>query len=303
MLAIVIPFYKITFFEETLESLAAQTDKRFKVYIGDDASPDNPLDLLEIYKGKFDFFYHRFEDNLGGTSLTQQWERCISLSSNEEWIMILGDDDILESNCVSEFHINLLEITNANCNVVRYATVIIDQNSIITSPDYIHPKLEKVTDFFYRRFTNKTRSSLSEYVFNRAAYNQYGFYNYNLAWYADDRAWLEFSEFKSIYTINTAVVHFRLSNENISRNNYKTEEKEVVQLEFFEYLVSKVLMKFRSEQQHYFMAFYEQLIYKNKKVDFSFCFTSFCFYATRLYFTEAMKFTRRVLIYFKNNAK
>lgn len=41
MLAIVIPYYKITFFEDTLESLAHQTDKRFKVYIGDDASPKN----------------------------------------------------------------------------------------------------------------------------------------------------------------------------------------------------------------------------------------------------------------------
>ena len=47
MLAIIIPYYKLTFFEDTLESLANQTDKLFKVYIGDDASPENPTDLLE----------------------------------------------------------------------------------------------------------------------------------------------------------------------------------------------------------------------------------------------------------------
>lgn len=41
MLAIVIPYYKLTFFEETLQSLANQSDKRFKVYIGDDASPED----------------------------------------------------------------------------------------------------------------------------------------------------------------------------------------------------------------------------------------------------------------------
>jgi hypothetical protein len=35
MLAIVIPYYKRTFFEETLQSLANQTDKRFQVFIGD----------------------------------------------------------------------------------------------------------------------------------------------------------------------------------------------------------------------------------------------------------------------------
>lgn len=47
MLAIIIPYYKLRFFEATLESLANQTDKRFKVYIGDDASPENLADLLE----------------------------------------------------------------------------------------------------------------------------------------------------------------------------------------------------------------------------------------------------------------
>ena len=51
MLAIVIPYYKIIFFEKTLESLAKQTDKRFHVYIGDDGSPNAPLELLKKYEG------------------------------------------------------------------------------------------------------------------------------------------------------------------------------------------------------------------------------------------------------------
>jgi glycosyltransferase involved in cell wall biosynthesis len=71
MLAIIIPYYKLTFFEATLQSLAHQIDKRFKVYIGDDASPEDPSELLEKYQGKFDFVYHRFDSNLGGISLTQ----------------------------------------------------------------------------------------------------------------------------------------------------------------------------------------------------------------------------------------
>jgi hypothetical protein len=35
MLAIIIPYYKLTFFLATLESLANQTDNRFTVYIGE----------------------------------------------------------------------------------------------------------------------------------------------------------------------------------------------------------------------------------------------------------------------------
>ena len=59
MLAIVIPYFKLAFFEETLQSLAIQTDKRFKVYIGDDASPENPTSLISRYKGQFEFIYHK----------------------------------------------------------------------------------------------------------------------------------------------------------------------------------------------------------------------------------------------------
>jgi glycosyltransferase involved in cell wall biosynthesis len=303
MLAIIIPYYKLSFFEEALQSLVNQTDKRFKVYIGDDASPENPAQIVEKYKVQLDLVYHRFETNLGGNSLVKQWERCIALSNKEEWLMILGDDDVLSSNTLEQFYHSLEDIIIENCNIVRFSTLIIDEKNMVTSTIYTHPKVEKATDFFYRRFTNKTRSSLSEYVFKRNAYVRFGFYHYDLAWFADDRAWLEFSEYKNIYTINSAIVYFRSSHENISRNDYKIKEKRAVQLQFFKFIVSNVLMKFKPDQQKHFMMYYEQLIYKNKKVSFSFWFFLSWSFIKCIYFVEALKFTRRVLIYLKNNAK
>ena len=84
MLAIIIPYFKLTFFEETLKSLANQTDKIFKVYIGNDASPENPKIVLEKYENKLNFKYKKFETNLGSFSLVKQWERCIDLIEDEE---------------------------------------------------------------------------------------------------------------------------------------------------------------------------------------------------------------------------
>jgi GT2 family glycosyltransferase len=53
MLAIIIPYYKLTFFLATLESLANQTDNRFTVYIGgDDNSTESPLAVLGNYEHK-----------------------------------------------------------------------------------------------------------------------------------------------------------------------------------------------------------------------------------------------------------
>ena len=85
MLAIIIPFFKLNFFRITLNSLANQSNKQFKVYVGDDASPVNPLDLLKEFEGKFDFIYHRFETNLGSVSLVKHWDRCISMTDGEKW--------------------------------------------------------------------------------------------------------------------------------------------------------------------------------------------------------------------------
>jgi hypothetical protein len=45
MLAIVIPYYKIRFFLSDLTIFSASKDKRFKVYIGNDASNENPTQI------------------------------------------------------------------------------------------------------------------------------------------------------------------------------------------------------------------------------------------------------------------
>ena len=104
MLSIIIPFYKIAFFDTTMQSLANQSNKNFNVFIGDDASPDSPEKLLEKYQGKFNFTYKKFNDNLGSISLVKQWERCIDMMKDEEWFMILGDDDVLGEKVVEEFY-------------------------------------------------------------------------------------------------------------------------------------------------------------------------------------------------------
>ncbi|MBU3822742.1 glycosyltransferase [Flavobacteriaceae bacterium XHP0103] len=303
MLGIVIPYFKIGFFEETLQSLANQTDKRFKVYIGDDASLDSPKALLETYKGQFDFVYHRFEKNLGGSQLVKQWERCMGLVGNENWFMVLGDDDVLGPDCVAAFYRSLPEINDAQVQVVRFATQVINDIGAVVSDTFYHPVLEKATDFFYRRFTNKTRSSLSEYIFSKNAYQTIGFYNYNLGWFTDDRAWLEFSKFGLIYSINDATVFFRLSAQNISRDHYKLQEKTLERLRFFKFIISKHILKFTKQQQRHLTLHYEQLVYKYGKATFSFWVLVFWTFFKQLNVVQCVKFTRRMYIHLKQHGQ
>jgi glycosyltransferase involved in cell wall biosynthesis len=303
MLAIVIPYYKLTFFEDTLASLANQTDKRFKVYIGNDASPEDPQFLLDKYKERFDFNYHRFEDNLGAISLVKQWDRCIALSGNEDWMMLLCDDDTLSENCIADFYKSLPEINENECNVVRFATRVKQIELRKISELYEHPVLEKATDFMYRRMTNSTRSSLSEYIFRKSMYLRYGFFDYRLAWHSDDRAWLEFSQFKYIYSINSASVCFRLSKENISRSDFRIEEKNQATLAFYHFVIFKHILKFKRLQRKELLLVYEQFIYKINKANFSFFICVFTLLFINLYFIQSIKFARRLLIHLNKHAQ
>ncbi|PKP12502.1 MAG: glycosyltransferase family 2 protein [Bacteroidetes bacterium HGW-Bacteroidetes-3] len=264
MLAIVIPYYKLTFFEATLQSLANQTNQRFKVYIGDDASPENPLALLENYKDKFDFQYHRFEENLGGISLVKQWERCIAMAGNEDWMMILGDDDVLENNCFAAFYENLNEIEALKINVIRFATKIINSISEPISKVHSHPKLENSIDFLMRKFKGGTRSSLSEYVFKKQIVDTIKFKDLPLAWASDTLGVVEFSENRNIYTINDALVSFRLSGKNITSQADSIEKNEAW-FQFYDYLLTNYGKQYSQELVNMLFDRLEKVQLNNKK--------------------------------------
>ena len=229
MLAIVIPYYKIIFFEDTLNSLAKQTDKRFKVYIGDDASPESPVELLSKFNGQFKFTYYHFDENLGKKSLVQQWERCINLIDDEKWILILGDDDFLEDTSIESWYKNYEEF-NGNSNVIRFATKSVNMESNKISDLVTHPLWEKATDSYYRRFKGLTRSTMSEYIFLREKFNQHKFFDSPLAWHSDDAAWLSFADDKPIYTINESNLFIRYSSFSISGNKLDQNLKNICDL-------------------------------------------------------------------------
>lgn len=277
MLAIIIPYYKITFFEATLQSLASQTDKRFKVYIGDDAGPEDPSSLLDKYKGQFSFIYHKFDENLGSISLVKQWDRCIALTQNEDWLMILGDDDVLGEKVVASWYKNY-DLFKEKSNVIRFCSKIVYEEKQTISEVYTHSILELATDSFYRKYENLTRSSLSEYVFSKASYLKFGFHDYPLAWHSDDWAWLEFSDSKPIFTINESIVYVRVSAKSISGKEDNVFQKDLATLNFFKFIVSNKLKFYNKQQRKKLLDKYENAIKQIRKIYLSEWFLIFFSY-------------------------
>ena len=225
MIAIVIPYYKLQFLDKLLLSLKKQTNQNFNIYIGNDNSPENPLPVIEKYVNDLHITYKKFDNNIGGKSLTKQWERCLTLIKNEDWFMLPGDDDEFTPQVIEKFYENLNEVNQQNIGVVKYATRLIDANGNYISEIYKHPKIEKSTEAFFRKINGLSRSSVCEYVFKTAQYEKYKFKNYLLAWGSDDMAVMQFSDFGNILCVNDALMMPRISAINISGqkdiNKYK----------------------------------------------------------------------------------
>jgi hypothetical protein len=263
LLAIVIPYYKYDFFDATLQSLASQTNKQFHVYIGDDASPKPPTDLLEKYEGQFSFIYHRFETNLGGTSLVQQWNRCLKLIQEETWIMILGDDDVLSDNVVESFY-SEMEV-NSNTNVFRFATQVIDEKSNKTSSVFKNIKEENGFNFLERKLKGETRSSLSEYIFNKSELLKFTIKNFPLAWYSDLLLVVELGIESPIISINNSIVFFRNSGVNITSKKDNLLKKNEATFAFYFYLIRNYKKKISPSLLKVLYFKLEKTILDNKK--------------------------------------
>ncbi len=217
-LAVVIPAYKSRYFRETLASLARQTNRDFKVYIGDDASPEPLEKIVREFSNEMPIHYVRFEKNLGRISLTKHWERCVELG-NEPWVWMFSDDDIADANCVEKFYLEL-KATGGRHDLYRFNTVSIGGDGRPLSENAAHPQNESGADFLVARLRGRRTSYAQELIFSRLACELTGgFPDFPLAWASDDAFIAQMGIRKTIHVIPGARVSWRLSGQNISGEN------------------------------------------------------------------------------------
>ena len=241
-LAIIIPAYRGRFLSRALESIAAQTDKRFRVYVGDDASSDS-LEAIVAGVGldKDRLIYHRFESNLGGTSLVKQWERCIDLS-NEPWVWLFSDDDVMEPECVAKFHATL-DLNPDRFDLYRFNTVVIDADDQVVSINPKHPEQESWSEFAYFLLRSLRIANQQELIFRRSEYEKIGgFLNLPLAWGSDHVFAIACGMRAGIWTINGPGIKFRQSGDNFSshRSDETDRQKWRANAGYVEWLLGQI---------------------------------------------------------------
>ena len=257
-LAITIPYYKIGHFKEVLEALAQQTNQNFNVYIGDDSSPDSPLELINVYKDKLDISYTKFESNLGGISLTKQWDRTAYLNEGEEWLWVLPDDDIPSPNCVEEFYKALPKAKKYNVKLFRMSLNFIDGDGMITAEfEHNDPTIEDNLAFYNRVIRGEASSSLGDNIFHRQSFEDSGgFVEFPKAWGADHATVLNVATGGTLYFMENASLSFRMSGENISSDSSDGVTKMRSRIQFVKWLKDNEDIFPRKPDSEFYKYFY-----------------------------------------------
>lgn len=240
-LAIVIPAYKGDFLAKALACLVRQTDQRFNIYIGDDASPDDIAGIVRATLGNRPYVLKRFEKNLGGQSLTKHWMRCVEMS-NEPWFWLFSDDDLMDDNCVAAIHAMLAADANA-ADLMRFDAWIVDGTDRVTGLHALNLDREMGLEFAYGLLMGWRRSFVQQLVIRRTAFQRIGGYlEQPLGWSTDDAAIIALGWEKPVLRIPGARIRWRCSDKNISPDRSLERRKRTIGAicQFLEWLEVKL---------------------------------------------------------------
>jgi glycosyltransferase involved in cell wall biosynthesis len=244
-LAIVIPAYKIVYFQKVLESISNQTCKDFTVYIGVDGSTEDFSSIIKSYSDKISIIYTHFNKNIGKKNLVSHWERCINLVKDEEWIWLFSDDDIMESTCVEDFYKSLNE--NREYNLFHFNISQINEHNDVIKICEPFPSVLNCEDFLVYRLKGILSSYASEYIFRKEYFIAHKrFQNFDLAWGSDDATWIKLAKKNGIKTIKDSKVYWRKSPFNISpnkRNQNLVSRKLYSQIQFSKWIIEMASRK------------------------------------------------------------
>jgi len=227
-LAVVIPAFKANYLETTLKHLHLQSNKRFKVYIGNDAGDLEIDQIVNLFSHRLDITYKYFTGNLGKISLVKHLERCLTMINNEDWIWILPDDDFADPGCVASFYqhlkVNDFDLFRFNVRFTNAEGTIFKENPPLPiRQSSFESLLEKLS--FYRP------STIAEFIFRKSKFDSVGFDDIPLAWGSDDLLWFLIGWDKGIVSSEKDYVYLRQSSMNIS-NNYTTLARQKIHANF-----------------------------------------------------------------------
>lgn len=221
--SICIPAYKSRYFLLCIESILNQTLQDFELIILNDCSPE-PIDAIVQQFGDKRIKYFKNDQNVGAIDLVKNWNKCLSLATGE-YIMIMGDDDLLATDYLEEFS-KLIDLY-PKLGVFHCRSKVINDagETVMLTP--AHPTHEHVYDSIWHRLEQYRSNYISDFIYHTESLReQGGFFYLPLAWGSDDITSFIASYNKGIAHINKPIFYYRsntLSITSTGNDLYKME--------------------------------------------------------------------------------
>lgn len=219
--SICIPAYKSRYLEACIQSILAQSVPDFELIVLNDCSPEPVRAIVDSFIDNR-IRYVENETNVGGLKLVDNWNKCLSLAEGE-YIMVMGDDDRLETDYLEEFLRLIADYPDLN--VYHCRSLIIDDEGAPIQLTPACPSYERVCDNIWHRLKQLRSQYISDFVYRTAALRQLGgFYPLPLAWGSDDiTAYLACSETGIAHT-NKAIFNYRSNRLSITSSGNDLEK-------------------------------------------------------------------------------
>lgn len=208
-----IPAFKASFLKECIDSIITQTFKDFELIIVNDASPENIDEIVKEYSDSRIKYYVN-EVNTGAEHVVDNWNKCLSYATGN-YFVLMGDDDTMNTNYLSEFAELIDEYPNLD--VFHCRSYIINSTSKRIMLTQSWAKRESVYENMWYRLNFLRSQYISDFVYRRDVLAKNGgFHKFTLAWASDDVSAYTAMANKGIAHTNQLLLNYRSNDQTIS---------------------------------------------------------------------------------------
>jgi len=213
LFTIAIPCYKAAFLDQAVRSCLSQTYREFEIIIVNDASPED-IDSIIYQFDDHRIRYYKNTNNNGALNVVDTWNQCLEYARGE-YILCMGDDDILLPNCLEDYFALIQKIPELD--VYHTRTQIINEESLVVRLQEPRPEWESVYSLIWRR-NHGGIQYIGDFLFNRKTLmNNGGFYKLPMALSSDDISVVIAATDKGIANTQTFGFQYRDNDQTITR--------------------------------------------------------------------------------------
>lgn len=221
--SITIPAYKADFLYECIESILFQTYKNFELIIVDDNSPHQLYNIVKQFDDSR-IQYYKNEKGFGACNVVGNWNKCLEYAQGE-FIICMGDDDKLLSNCLADY-VKLIE-KYPNLDIYHSRTEMINEHSDVIDLQIPFPEYESVFSMIWNTWKGRDQY-IGDFLFRTEALRQEGgFFDLPFAWSSDKISEFRAAMGKGIANTQNIGFQYRKNSQTITNSNNTQRERYV----------------------------------------------------------------------------